>query len=114
MFVTVLDLLTLHQPGKTNGEDVAWQASLHLQLSHEQQLALANFVDGQVFATPLPDTLTADVRAAQVHKRRILLLHFCRALTAGTIKPRYASLVFKHYLTVWFLSLFVNDDSAVL
>lgn len=98
MFVSVLDLLVLHHHPQP--EEPAWQSSLHLQLNHEQQSVLANFIDSHVFASTLPATLPEDARASQVHKRRLLLLHFSRALTAGTIKPRYASAVFKHYLTV--------------
>ncbi|GAV02989.1 hypothetical protein RvY_13482 [Ramazzottius varieornatus] len=97
MFVSVLDLLVLHHHPKA--EAPAWQSSLNLQLNHEQQSVLANFIDSHVFSSTLPATLPEDARAFQVHKRRLLLLHFSRALTAGTIKPRYASAVFKHYLT---------------
>ena len=97
MFVSVLDLMNFHRALVDKEEVTAW----HFPLSNEQQLVLANFVDSHVLGCPpLPNTLPNDVRFDMVHKRRLILIHFCRALNVMTVKPRYASAVFKEFLTV--------------
>lgn len=78
----------------------AWQSNLVFQLPDDEQSIVAKYLDAQVFTASMPDEVTAEKRAELIHSRRLILIHFCRALPCCVFDPRLAAPVFKYYVSV--------------